>query len=72
LFVPGLSRINNISPDKRSWDYEFNCLGLVISGHSECTASETAHHNVVSDRKPPETSEKENVDQHFKAKANNA
>lgn len=40
MFVPGLSRINNISPDKRSWDFEFNWLGLVISGHSECTASE--------------------------------
>jgi carbon monoxide dehydrogenase subunit G len=40
MFVPGLSRINNISPDKRSWDYEFNWLGLVISGHSECTAFE--------------------------------
>ena len=26
--------------DKRSWDYEFNWLGLVISGRSECTAFE--------------------------------
>jgi len=33
---------------------------------------QAAHHNVVSSRKPQETSEKENVDQHFKAKANNA
>jgi carbon monoxide dehydrogenase subunit G len=40
MFVPGLSRISNVSPDKRSWDYEFNWLGLVISGRSECTASE--------------------------------
>jgi uncharacterized membrane protein len=40
MFVPGLSRISNVSPDKRSWDFEFNWLGLVISGRSECTASE--------------------------------
>jgi hypothetical protein len=40
MFVPGLSRINDISPDKRSWDFEFNWLGLVISGHSGCTASD--------------------------------
>jgi len=40
MFVPGLSRISNVSPDKRSWDFEFNWLGLVVSGHSECTASE--------------------------------
>jgi len=33
---------------------------------------QAVHHAVVSDRKPRETSEKENQDQHAKAKAKNA
>jgi ribosome-associated toxin RatA of RatAB toxin-antitoxin module len=41
MFVPGLSRITNVSPDKRSWDYEFSWHGLSVSGHAECTAAES-------------------------------
>lgn len=41
MFVPGLSRISNVAGDKRSWDYEFTWHGLGISGHAECTASES-------------------------------
>lgn len=40
MFVPGLSRINNVSAHRRSWDFEFDWLGLVVSGHSECTPPE--------------------------------
>ena len=40
MFVPGLNRIGNVSPNRElgcSWDYEFNWLGWVVSGRSECT-----------------------------------
>lgn len=40
-FIPGLNRINNISPAQaavgQGWEYEFNWFGLVVSGNSRCT-----------------------------------
>src|SRR5687768_7148649 len=43
-FIPGLNRITNVAPPEpevgRTWDYEFNWFGLVVSGHSRCTAAE--------------------------------
>jgi len=41
MFVPGLSRITNVSGDKRDWDYEFSWHGLGVSGHAQCTAAES-------------------------------
>lgn len=44
MFIPGLNRISNISPEPprvdQSWDYEFNWFGLVVAGHSQCTRYE--------------------------------
>jgi carbon monoxide dehydrogenase subunit G len=40
VFVPGLNRIQNVSANKElgcSWDFEFNWLGWIVSGRSECT-----------------------------------
>ena len=40
MFVPGLNRIQNVSADRAlgcSWDFEFNWLGWIVSGRSECT-----------------------------------
>ena len=40
MFVPGLNRIQNVSQTRTvgcSWDYEFNWLGWIVSGKSECT-----------------------------------
>ena len=43
-FIPGLNRIENVSPAKpgpgQTWSYEFNWFGLVISGNSRCTKLE--------------------------------
>jgi carbon monoxide dehydrogenase subunit G len=39
-FIPGLTRITNVKAKRQvgdSWDYEFNWLGWVVSGRSECT-----------------------------------
>lgn len=41
MFVPGLSKISNVSGDKRSWDYEFSWHGFGVKGHAECTAAES-------------------------------
>jgi len=39
-FLPGLNRISNLSsPDQkvgRTWEWEFNWFGLVLSGKTEC------------------------------------
>jgi carbon monoxide dehydrogenase subunit G len=43
MFVPGLNRIQNVSANRAlgcSWDYEFNWLGWIVSGRSECTRFE--------------------------------
>jgi carbon monoxide dehydrogenase subunit G len=43
VFIPGLNRIQNVSPNRAlgcSWDYEFNWLGWIVSGRSECTRYE--------------------------------
>jgi carbon monoxide dehydrogenase subunit G len=40
VFVPGLNRIQNVSSNRElgcSWDFEFNWLGWIVSGRSECT-----------------------------------
>ena len=43
-FIPGLNRISNVAPPEpevgRTWDYEFNWFGLVVSGNSRCTKLE--------------------------------
>jgi ribosome-associated toxin RatA of RatAB toxin-antitoxin module len=41
MFVPGLSRITNVSSDKRSWDFEFSWHGLGVSGQAKCIAAES-------------------------------
>jgi carbon monoxide dehydrogenase subunit G len=39
-FIPGLNRISNISPAEpqvgRTWEWEFNWFGVVLSGKTEC------------------------------------
>jgi carbon monoxide dehydrogenase subunit G len=43
MFVPGLNRIQNVSANRElgcSWDFEFNWLGWIVSGRSECTRYE--------------------------------
>jgi ribosome-associated toxin RatA of RatAB toxin-antitoxin module len=39
-FVPGLNRISNLSSSEpkvgRTWEWEFNWFGLVLSGKTEC------------------------------------
>jgi carbon monoxide dehydrogenase subunit G len=43
MFVPGLNRIQNVSDNRAlgcSWDFEFNWLGWIVSGRSECTKYE--------------------------------
>jgi carbon monoxide dehydrogenase subunit G len=39
-FIPGLNRIGNVAGRDlgASWDFEFNWLGWIVSGRSECTA----------------------------------
>ena len=40
MFVPGLNRIQNVSQHRGvgcSWNFEFNWLGWIVSGQSECT-----------------------------------
>jgi carbon monoxide dehydrogenase subunit G len=44
-FIPGLNRISNVSPANsgdvgRTWEYEFNWFGVVVSGQSKCTRSD--------------------------------
>jgi carbon monoxide dehydrogenase subunit G len=42
-FIPGLNRIQNVSANRAlgcSWDFEFNWLGWIVSGRSECTKYE--------------------------------
>jgi carbon monoxide dehydrogenase subunit G len=43
-FIPGLNRISNVSPPQpelgRTWEYEFNWFGVVVSGKSTCTRAE--------------------------------
>jgi ribosome-associated toxin RatA of RatAB toxin-antitoxin module len=40
-FLPGLNRISNLSAPQqqvgRTWEWEFNWLGLIFSGKSQCT-----------------------------------
>ena|SRR5438876_146203 len=40
-FVPGLNRITNVAPPEpkvgRTWEFEFDWFGLVISGQSRCS-----------------------------------
>src|ERR1035438_6117173 len=44
-FIPGLSRIHNVRPATaqpvQTWEYEIDWLGLVVSGNSKCTRSES-------------------------------
>jgi hypothetical protein len=44
-FIPGLSRIHNVKPANaqpgQTWNYEFDWFGVVISGESKCTKSES-------------------------------
>lgn len=43
MFIPGLNRIDHVSPNRAlgcTWDYEFNWLGWIVSGRSECTRFE--------------------------------
>lgn len=37
-FIPGLNRISNVKGKDlgAAWDYEFNWLGWIVSGRSEC------------------------------------
>lgn len=39
-FIPGLNRISNLSSAKpkvgRTWEWEFNWFGVVLSGQTEC------------------------------------
>ncbi len=45
-FVPGLNRISNLSAPTpqagRTWEFEFNWFGLILSGKSECKRCEPA------------------------------
>jgi ribosome-associated toxin RatA of RatAB toxin-antitoxin module len=40
IFIPGLNRISNLSSAEpkvgRTWEWEFNWFGLVLSGKTEC------------------------------------
>ena len=44
-FIPGLSRIHDVKPATtqpgQTWHYEFDWFGLVVSGDSKCTRSES-------------------------------
>jgi carbon monoxide dehydrogenase subunit G len=43
-FIPGLNRIENVTPGQprvdQSWNYEFNWFGVVFTGRTRCTAFE--------------------------------
>jgi uncharacterized protein YndB with AHSA1/START domain len=43
-FIPGLNRISDVAPPTpevgRTWSYEFNWFGIVVSGQSRCTQAE--------------------------------
>lgn len=42
-FIPGLNRIDHVSQNRAlgcRWQYEFNWLGWIVSGESECTRFE--------------------------------
>lgn len=43
-FVPGLNRISNLSSPEpkqgRTWEFEFNWFGFIVSGNSQCTRYE--------------------------------
>jgi carbon monoxide dehydrogenase subunit G len=43
-FIPGLSRISHVGPAKpevgRTWEFEFDWFGIVVSGKSRCVSSE--------------------------------
>jgi ribosome-associated toxin RatA of RatAB toxin-antitoxin module len=45
-FIPGLSRIHNVKPATaqpgQTWEYEFDWFGLVVSGNSKCTLTESS------------------------------
>ena len=44
-FIPGLSRIHNVKPATaqpgQTWEYEFDWFGLVVTGNSKCTLTES-------------------------------
>ena len=43
-FIPGLSRISHVGPAKpevgRTWEFEFDWFGVVVSGKSRCVSCE--------------------------------